>query len=115
MEFDYDKFILAASIYNYAARVVLYPGDSQNIDYCRTKAESALNTCRRDGLKWIVKSTPCKSKKLAGKWAVTVETYPGSEYGFNLDHDTAHKIYTILLAMWKAYIHNAEINEIVTL
>lgn len=111
MDFDYNLYRLAVGIYQYAERVVIYPGDLDQIAYCRSEAKAALMVCREKGLNWLPVSKTCTGKKRAGRVAVTVE-FGDTSYGFAHGSENAGKISGILDGMWKKYTHGEELDEI---
>lgn len=113
--FDYALYRKAIAIYQYAERVVVFPNDTQNIEYTRAEAAAALKSCRDNNINWLPTATPCRGKKLAGKTSVLVTMNSDTNYGFSHYPDVAEKIYNILRSMWMAYIHSEEIDHILDL
>ena len=117
-DFDYNNFQLAVKIYQYAERLVMFPNDQSNIDYCKDQCKLALQTCRDQSLNWLPVSKTYKGtrKNMTGKVAVTVEVPWGlNSYGFSHYPKQAESIMGILHNMWTAYIHGEEIETIVSM
>lgn len=96
-EFNYNLYELGWAIFQYAERLVMYPNDIAQIEYCKKEAQKALATCKNDRRTWSIEKFPSKGKRLDGRVTVQVRMNAGTTYGFSYMPEQAKKIFDNLV------------------